>query len=83
MPDEVVTGLEQARHEDGVRIEVDAIHGGVGCEPGTLQDDELEAIGQRALGGPGSSSADDAAVDEDDPLHLAILPSANAVTKSG
>jgi hypothetical protein len=47
------------------------------------QDVELEAIGQRALGGPGSSSADDAAVDEDDPLHLAILPSANAVTKSG
>jgi hypothetical protein len=74
MPDEVVTGLEHARHEDGVRLEVDAIDGGVGCEAGTLQDDELEATGQRALGGPGASPADDAAVDEDDPLHRAILP---------
>jgi hypothetical protein len=74
MPDEVVTRLDQAGHEDRVRLEVDALDVGVGCEPRTLQDDELEAIGQRALSRPGASPADDAAVDEDDSLHQPILP---------
>jgi hypothetical protein len=74
MADEVVTRLEEAGHENGVRLEVDALHVGVRCEPWTLHDDELEAIGQRALSRPGASPADDAAVDEDDPLHQPILP---------
>jgi hypothetical protein len=74
MPDDVVIRLEQARQEDGVRLEVDALDGRVGCEPGTLENDKLEAIGQRALSCPGASPADDAAVDEDDPLHRVILP---------
>jgi len=79
MTDEVVSRLEQVGNESGVRLEVDAIRGRVRREPGPVDDDELEALGQRSLCRPGRATADDAPVHEDDSLHK---PPSYLVTKS-
>jgi hypothetical protein len=71
--DQVIPGLEQVGDENRVRREVDAFDRGIRRESGTIEDDELEPIGKGALGRPGSPPPDDAAMDEDDPLHRAIL----------
>ena len=69
----MISWYEEVRDELRIRLEVDAIDRWIGREAGTLDDDELEALGERALRGPRPSRADDASVDEDEPLHRLIL----------
>jgi hypothetical protein len=69
--DEVVLRFEEACHELAVRLEVHARDRGARREAGALDDDEVEALGQRTLLAPGRSPAEDAAVDEHEPLHQA------------
>ena len=69
VPDEVVAGLEQAGDELGVRVEVDPIDGRIGREPRPVEHEQLEALGQRAPARSTSPAADDAAVNEHEPLH--------------
>src|SRR5262249_50294676 len=73
MADQVVTGLEELGDQVGVRREVDARDGRIGREARTLDEHELEPSRQCLLAPPGPPSPHDAAVDENTPLHNAIL----------
>jgi hypothetical protein len=73
MADEMVARLEQIGDQSAVRIEVDPVDRRIGREPGPVEDEEFEAIRERALSRPRSAATDDAAVDEDEALHGAIL----------
>jgi hypothetical protein len=84
MADEVVAVVHSCRDPGGVLLEVDAgggsesrclaraRHRGDWLEPGPLENHELGLAGDpRSLLAPGCPPADDAPVDEDDPLHPA------------
>ena len=73
MSDEVVPGLEQLGHERCVPLEVHPIDRRVRREARPLDRDEFEPLREGLLNGPGHSRAHHAAVNEDEPLHLAIL----------
>jgi hypothetical protein len=65
----VVPRLQQAAHERRIRLEVDALDRRTRREARALDDDELEALGQRTLLTPRRRAAEDAAVDEYEALH--------------
>ena len=67
--DEVISGLEQLRHERASDSKSTRSTGGFGGKPGRSTDDELEPLGERLLNGPRRSRAHHAAVNEDEPLH--------------
>ena len=69
----MVAGLEQAGDELCVRLEVDPVDGRIGREPGSVENDELEALVQRQLSAPGRLASDDTAVHEYEALHRTIL----------
>ena len=69
----MVTRLEQVGDELGVRREVDPIDGRPGREAGPLDREQVEALRQRLLRRPRRGRADDAAVNEHEPLHRASL----------
>jgi hypothetical protein len=71
--DEVVSGLEQLGHERCVPLEVHPLDRRVGREAGPLDRDEFEPLGEGLLNDPRHSRAHHAAVNEDEPLHAAIL----------
>jgi hypothetical protein len=71
--DEVISRYEQVRHDLRIRLEVDAIGRGIGREAWSLDDDELKALGERALAGPRPVPADDASVNQNEPWHRLIL----------
>jgi hypothetical protein len=74
VPDDVVSGLEQLGHERRVRLEVDAHGRRIRRKAGTIDDEELEPVGERTLRGPCPAAPDNAPVDENDAFHEAILP---------
>ena len=65
----MIAGPQEVRDEVGVRLEVDPLDRRVRREPGALDDEELEALGERPLRAPGRTPAEDAPVNEDDALH--------------
>ena len=69
----MIPGLEQLGHERCVRLEVHPVDRRVRREARPLDHDELEPLGEGLLNGPRHSRAHDAAVNEDEPLHAAIL----------
>ena len=69
----MIPGLEHVGHQRCVRVEVDPIDRRVRSEPGSLDHDEVEPLGERLLNRPRRPPAHDAAVNEDEPLHLTIL----------
>ena len=71
--------LEQSGHEGCVRLEVDALNGRIRRKAGPIEHEELEPLGEWTLSGPCPAAAHDAAVDEDDPLHRAIVTCCNEV----
>jgi hypothetical protein len=73
VPDEVISRLEQLGDEWRVRLEVDACDRRIRREAGAIDDEQLEAVRERALRRPRPTAPDDAPVDEDEALHEAIL----------
>ena len=75
----MIAGLEQFGDERTVGLEVDSVDRRVRRKTWAFDEDELEPIGECALRGPRPSAADDAPVDEHDPLHRAIVACCNEV----
>lgn len=73
MPDEVIAWAEEACNEAGVIVEIDTFNRRVWRKAGTVEDQELEPLAEWQLTAPGRTSANDAPVDEHEPLHGAIL----------
>lgn len=73
MADEVIPGTEQTRHELRVLLEVDALDRRIRWEAGPVENDDAEPLPERKLPAPGRTAADNASVDEHEPLHSAIL----------
>jgi hypothetical protein len=71
--DEVIPGTEQTRHELRVLLEVDALDRRFRWEAGPVENDDVEPLPERKLPAPGRTAADNASVDEHEPLHSAIL----------
>jgi len=69
VPDEVIPVAQETGHETGVGLEVHALDRRSREEAGTLDRDQLEALGQRTLRRPRRPRAHDAPVDEDETLH--------------
>ena len=69
MPDEVVSVPEQRAHEQRVLLEVDALDRWAGGEARALDQQELEALGERTLGRPRRRRPRDAPVDEHETFH--------------
>jgi hypothetical protein len=81
--DDVIAVTQEVRDEVGVPLEVDPPDRRSGRKPRALDDEKLEALGERLLCAPGRTPAEDAPVDEDDALHGAILRPVCTATGSG
>ncbi len=77
----MIAGLEQVGDEPRVRLEVDASHRRIRREAGTVEHDELEAVGEWPLRRPRRATVHDAPVDEHDPLHRTIVTPCNEVDR--
>jgi len=73
MPDEMVAGSNLCAEEIRIQLEIDALDRQARRKAAALDENELEALGQRALRAPGRAGADDAPVNEDEPFHGMIL----------
>jgi hypothetical protein len=71
---DVVALPHEVAEPDRLVVEVDALHGWPGRKARSFEHDEVEALGETAtLRAPRGASTDDAAVHEDDPLHVTKL----------
>ena len=74
MAGEVIAVAKPFRDEDGVLLEVDALDMRTRRKSWALEHDELVPLAQASpLRSPGRTAAGDAAMDENQPLHMRIL----------